>query len=208
MNSPFLIAGLGNPGDQYARTRHNIGFRVIDELVARWAAPAGESKFRSEFYSLFEVRGVTHEKVFLQKPQTYMNLSGQAVRPAVQFYKIPPESNVIAIFDEVDLPPGQIRIRKTGSAGGHNGVKSLIQELGTKDFIRLRIGVGRSNRPTDAHVLGKIPKAENALYEEAIYQAAQAVEAIIRDGVTKAMTEFNQSIEKSEKSQKRTTDEP
>lgn len=182
--SPFLIVGLGNPGSKYAQTRHNVGFLVVETLVRRWGG-SGTGKFQAELFSYPE------RKALLLKPQTFMNLSGRSVSEAVGFYKVPPAERLMVISDDLDLPPGQLRIRKSGGAGGHNGLKSIIELLGTEEFPRLRIGIGRSPNGGDSHILGKIPAAEMALLEPVITRSADAMEAWITQGIDKTMNEFN-----------------
>lgn len=182
-DAPFLIVGLGNPGSEYAHTRHNVGFLVVDALARRWGG-SSTKKFKGELLSFPDRRA------HLLKPQTYMNLSGESVVPATQFFKVPPEQ-LIVVSDDLDLPVGNLRLRKTGGAGGHNGLKSIIQLMGTDAFPRLRIGIGRPPGETTGHVLGKIAKAEMALFEEAIVKSADCLEAILAKGIDIAMNEFN-----------------
>lgn len=187
--SRFLLVGLGNPGTKYENTRHNIGFQVIDELSNRWSAGAFQKKFRA--LSVESSRDSV--KALLLKPQTYMNLSGESVQEAVSFFKIPVETHLLVISDDIDLPPGALRIRLSGGAGGHNGLKSIAECLGTENYARLRIGVGRSpTLPADVHVLAVIPKEERELYKNTVTQAADAVETILKDGLQRAMNTFNQ----------------
>lgn len=184
-----MLVGLGNPGTKYENTRHNIGFQVIDELSNRWSAGAFQKKFRA--LSVESSRDSV--KALLLKPQTYMNLSGESVQEAVSFFKIPVETHLLVISDDIDLPPGALRIRLSGGAGGHNGLKSIAECLGTENYARLRIGVGRSpTLPADVHVLAVIPKEERELYKNTVTQAADAVETILKDGLQKAMNTFNQ----------------
>jgi peptidyl-tRNA hydrolase, PTH1 family len=186
--SPFLIVGLGNPGAKYSHTRHNVGFLVVDELVRRWGGSA-LAKFKGEIFSYPDRKG------HLLKPQTFMNLSGESVVEAAGFYKVPAEQ-IMVVSDDLDLPVGNLRIRKAGGAGGHNGLKSIIGLLGTEGFPRLRIGIGRPEAgETHGHVLGKIAKSEQALFEEAVKRAADALETWTRDGIDKAMNEFNRKKE-------------
>ena len=185
----FLIAGLGNPGKQYERTRHNMGFDAIDELIERHRIPQGGIAHKA-MYGKGIIEG---EKVILAKPLTYMNLSGDSLREFVNYYKLDPESELIVIYDDIDLDPGQLRIRKQGSAGGHNGIKDLIQKLGTQKFIRIRVGVGAKPKDWDLadYVLGHIPGEERKLVDEAQERACKAVETILSEGVDAAMNEFN-----------------
>jgi PTH1 family peptidyl-tRNA hydrolase len=187
--SPLLLVGLGNPGSKYSNTPHNIGFEVIDKLKSRWGAPDFQQKFHSEWSQYAHVR--SGRKVFLLKPQTYMNRSGLAVAEASGFFKIPVE-NVLVLSDDLDLPVGTLRLRPSGGAGGHNGLKSIIECVGGQAFPRLRIGVGRSDKlPPDVHLLSRIGKAEAVILAEAVETAAQAVEACLDDGFEKAMNVFN-----------------
>ena len=185
----WLLVGLGNPGDQYENTRHNVGFMVADELGERHNVPIQRLKFRA----LTNTITVGDEKVLLMKPVTYMNLSGEAVHEAAAFYKIPPE-HVLVISDEVSLAPGKIRVRRSGSAGGHNGLKNIIAHLGTDQFPRIRLGVGQKPHPDydmADWVLGKFQGEDKKAVEEAVKRAADAAECLIREGVDKAMNRYN-----------------
>jgi peptidyl-tRNA hydrolase, PTH1 family len=186
---PQLIVGLGNPGAKYDRTRHNIGFDVVDQLAQWWQVSLSEQK---KFQGLFGEGMVGGKKVRLLKPTTYMNNSGQAIRAVVDWYKLPPES-VLVIYDEMALPIGKLRLRLSGSAGGHNGMKSAIAHLGSQNFPRLRIGIGSadSNKDTVSHVLGKFSPNEANLMNEAIKLAAEAVEYSLKQDVEKAMSLYN-----------------
>ncbi len=189
-DSLMLIAGLGNPGEKYKDTRHNLGFWVVDELAKRWGVTQFQKKFKAE-YALVPSNILGGTGVLLLKPQTYMNLSGEAVAAAVAFYKIP-LSHVLVVLDELDLPSGTLRLRLGGGAGGHNGMKSIIQHLGTPDFARLRLGVGRSETlPPDAHLLSRIPNSERAQYEELAKAAADGVELCGKLGLAMAMNTIN-----------------
>lgn len=185
----WLLVCLGNPGTQYDNTRHNVGFMVADELAERLKVPVQRLKFRA----LTNTVTIGGQKVLLMKPVTYMNLSGESVREAVSFYKIPPQ-RVLVVSDDVALPPGKLRIRKNGSAGGHNGLKSLIQHLGTDQFPRVRIGVGEKPHPDydmADWVLGKFQGEDKKAVEAAVKRAADAVECLIREGPDRAMSQFN-----------------
>ena len=185
----YLIAGLGNPGKDYDGTRHNAGFEVLDLIIDKHNIDGPTSKFQALLG-----RGVIDgNKVIAAKPMTYMNLSGDAIRKIVEYYDIDRESELIVINDDIDLPVGVIRIRRSGSAGGHNGLKSIIKNLGTQNFIRVRVGVGDSSDHAELikHVLGKIKGDEKELYEQAKKNAAEAVELIINSGVDAAMNKFN-----------------
>ncbi|MBE5997134.1 MAG: aminoacyl-tRNA hydrolase [Lachnospiraceae bacterium] len=196
----YLIVGLGNPGREYQRTRHNVGFEALDELIAKYGIGAPQSKFRA----MLGKGVIGTEKVIAVKPLTYMNLSGEAVRAVVDYYKIDPETELIVISDDVDLEPGRLRIRKSGSAGGHNGLKSIIQHLGTEKFLRIRIGVGGKKDGWDLadHVLGKIPEEERAVIGEALKKAAEAAACVVTDGADIAMNRYNTKKTKKEKKEK------
>lgn len=185
----YIIVGLGNPGREYDHTRHNIGFRVIDRLAEQENIGLTEKKHRA-------VCGkglVAGHKCVLAKPQTFMNASGESVRQLLDFYKVDEKTQLVIIFDDVCLDVGQIRVRKKGSAGGHNGLKNIISHVGHDSFIRIRIGVGE--KPTEYvltdYVLGHFPKEERKLMEDAAARAAEAVRAIITEGADAAMNAFN-----------------
>ena len=182
----FLIAGLGNPGKKYEKTRHNLGFMVIDELARRNSVSVDKSKFKS-LTGEFKLGG---EKVILMKPQTYMNLSGEAIREAVNFYKIDLK-NLLVIYDDLDIPMGALRIRTSGSSGTHNGMKSVVSQLGSRDFPRVRIGIGSNKDDLIDFVIGKPSKSEEAVLSDTVSEAAHAVECYIADGIDKAMNRFN-----------------
>ena len=185
-----LIVGLGNPGDEYEWSRHNLGFMLIDKL----AAESGPVKFRRECQSLVARVEIGSETVKLVKPQTYMNLSGEAVLCLIAKHK-PSETseNLIVISDDLALPFGKIRIRARGSAGGHNGLKSIIGALGTNEFTRLRIGIQPEHPISDSKrfVLDSFPRASRAEVDEVLERSAEALRAILKDGVLKAMTVYN-----------------
>lgn len=190
---PQLIVGLGNPEPRYEETRHNIGFMAVDALARSWKIPLSENrKFQGEFGE-----GVTNrEKIRLLKPLTYMNNSGQAIRAVIDWFKLPPES-ILVIYDDMDLPVGKIRLRLSGSAGGHNGMKSAIAHLGTQNFPRLRIGIGKpeqaanNNGKTISHVLGRFSDAENQVVTKLLPLVVECVELCIKQGVEKAMNRYN-----------------
>lgn len=185
----WLLVCLGNPGDQYENTRHNVGFMVADELAERHNIPVQRLKFRA----LTNTVTVGDRKVLLMKPVTYMNLSGEAVHEAAAFYKIPPE-HILVISDEVALAPGKLRVRRSGSAGGHNGLKNIIAHLGTDQFPRIRLGVGQKPHPDydmADWVLGKFQGEDKKAVEAAVKKAADAAECLIREGVDKAMNQYN-----------------
>lgn len=185
----YLIAGLGNPGKQYERTRHNMGFDTIDELVDRHRIP-GSGMQHKAMYGKGMIAG---EKVILAKPLTYMNLSGDSVREFINYYKMDPETELIIIYDDIDLEPGQIRIRKKGSAGGHNGMKSIISQIGTQNFYRVKVGVGAKPAGWDLadYVLGRFSTKEREEVDKAIEEAADAVEVILGEGIDAAMNKYN-----------------
>ena len=185
----WLLVCLGNPGDQYENTRHNAGSMVADELADRLNVPVQRLKFRA----LTNTVTLGGRKVLLMKPMTYMNLSGEAVHEAASFYKIPPE-RVLVVSDEVALPPGKIRVRKNGSAGGHNGLKNIIAHLGTDQFPRVRVGVGQKPHPAcdmADWVLGKFQGEDKKAVEAAVKRAADAVECLIERGPEEAMNRYN-----------------
>jgi len=185
----FLIAGLGNPGRQYDGTRHNMGFDVIDELVDLHRIPQGGTA-RKAMYGKGVIGG---ERAILIKPMTYMNASGEAVRAWLDYYHLDPEQDLVVIYDDVDQAPGDLRIRKSGSAGGHKGMKSIIQHLGTDAFARVRIGVGAKPPGWDLadYVLGRFSAADRKLVDEAIREGADAVEMILRGEIDDAMNRYN-----------------
>lgn len=190
----FLIAGLGNPGRQYEKTRHNMGFDTIDELIDRHRIPQGGIAHKA-MYGKGMIAG---EKVLAVKPLTYMNLSGEAIREYINYYKMDPERELIVIYDDIDLDPGQIRIRKKGSAGGHNGIKSIIAQIGTQNFYRIKVGVGAKPKGWDLadYVLGRFSSEERELVDKAICDAADAVEMILKDGIEAAMNHYNGAAKK------------
>lgn len=189
----YLIVGLGNPGKEYENTRHNMGFKAIDAL----AYSSNIDVRRSKFKGLIGNGTIAGEKVILLKPQTYMNLSGQSIRETVSYYDVPRE-NIIVIYDDMDIPLKSIRIRKSGGPGTHNGMKSVVKELGFKDFPRIRIGVGNNSKDSDIieHVIGKVSKKEQELLDEAAKAAADAIEDIIRVGIDNAMNKHNVTYDK------------
>lgn len=185
----YLIAGLGNPGREYEMTRHNIGFEAIDYIADKCAVKVKKLKFKG----LFEKTKIGGEDVILLKPQTYMNLSGESIRDFSAFFKIPPEK-IIVISDDIYLDEGRIRIRKNGSAGGHNGLKSIIYQLNSDNFIRIRIGVGEQQEKGQDladFVLSRFTKSQIPILEQAIVNASDAVSEIIINGVESAMNKFN-----------------
>lgn len=184
----YLIAGLGNPTKEYDKTRHNVGFSVIDVLADRYRIDISEKKHKA-----LCGRGVIEgQKVLLLKPQTFMNLSGESIRAAADYYKIEPEE-MIVIYDDISLDPGQLRIRLKGSAGGHNGIKNIIANLGTQDFPRIKVGVGAKPPRMDLadYVLSRFGAGEQKLMEEAFGEAAEAAVMMMTDGAERAMYHFN-----------------
>lgn len=190
---PQLIVGLGNPGAKYDQTRHNIGFEAIDTLARTWKIPLSENR---KFQGIFgEGIGVKGQKIRLLKPTTYMNLSGQSIRAVIDWYKLPPES-VLVIYDDMDLPIGKLRLRQSGSAGGHNGMKSTIAHLNSQNFPRLRIGIGSPKQKSGdgevvSHVLGRFSGAENQAMNEVLKLVVDAVELSLKQGIPKAMSLYN-----------------
>jgi PTH1 family peptidyl-tRNA hydrolase len=185
----WLLVCLGNPGDKYENTRHNVGFMVADEVAGRQGKPIQRLKFKA----LTNTLTISGEKVLVMKPITYMNLSGEAVRQAADFYKIPPE-RVLVVSDDTALAIGRLRIRQKGSAGGHNGLKNIIQHLGTDQFPRLRVGVGEKPHPDydmADWVLGKFTGEDKKTIEAAVKRAADAIECILDQGIDRGMGKFN-----------------
>ncbi|WP_243292574.1 aminoacyl-tRNA hydrolase [Bacillus sp. FJAT-47783] len=183
-----VMVGLGNPGKRYENTRHNVGFMVIDELAKRLSINVDQSKFNG----LYGIGHVSGERVILLKPMTYMNLSGECVRPLMDYYKVAIE-DLVAIYDDLDLPVGKVRLRQKGSAGGHNGIKSMIQHLGTQQFKRVRIGI---DRPKDGmkvsdYVLGNFHAEERDGIQQAIQHSTDACEKWIEKPFLDVMNEFN-----------------
>ena len=176
----YLVVGLGNPGRQYESTRHNMGFDTVDYLVEEYKVPQGGVKFNA-MYGKTVIGG---EKVILMKPLSFMNLSGGPVRDMVNYFKIDPETELIVIYDDIDLDPGQLRIRKQGSAGGHNGIKDIIRQLGTEKFLRIKVGVGAKPKGWDLadYVLGRFSTEDRKIVDEAIAKAGKAVDIMISQG--------------------------
>ncbi|MEB3342404.1 aminoacyl-tRNA hydrolase [Okeania sp.] len=194
--TPQLIVGLGNPEPKYDQTRHNIGFAAIDYMANLWQISLSVNrKFKGE---IGEGKSTKNEKVYLLKPSTYMNKSGEAIRGMVDWYKLP-HSSVLIIYDDMDLAVGRLRLRLSGSAGGHNGMKSAIAHLGTQEFPRLRIGIGKpknvsaeSGDPkTISHVLGKFSSTESKLMTQMLDLVVETVEVSLKQGVAKAMSLYN-----------------
>lgn len=185
----FVIAGLGNPTGKYEKTRHNVGFDVIDLLAEKYNIKINERKHRA----LCGTGIIEGQKVLLMKPQTFMNLSGESIGAALNFYKVEPKTDLIVIYDDVSLAPGRLRIRKKGSAGGHNGMKNIISHAGTQEFLRIKIGVGEKPQGWDLadYVLGRFSKEERELVEEAFGKACEAAALMVQDETDRAMNLFN-----------------
>ena len=188
----FIIAGLGNPGREYAHTRHNVGFDTIDVLADQYRIDVDTRKHKA----LIGKGMIDGQKVILVKPQTYMNLSGESIREAVDFYKVDVSSELIVIYDDISLNPGQLRIRLKGSAGGHNGIKNIIQHLGSQEFMRIKVGVGEKPQGYDLadYVLGHFSKEEQDEMDQAKKRAAQAAAMMITGDTEKAMNEYNRKV--------------
>lgn len=189
----YLIVGLGNPEKDYGKTRHNMGFNVINEISKQYNIDVNKSKFKA----LYGDGIIENEKVILLKPQTYMNLSGESVIEAVNFYKIPIQ-NIIVIYDDVDIEPGFIRIRKSGSSGHHKGMISIISHLNTEEFSRIRVGIGKPKYKDDmiTHVIGYIPEDELSLLNKGVETAKEAVIEILKNNIDSAMNKYNFSKKK------------
>ena len=185
----FIIVGLGNPTKEYEGTRHNVGFEVIDRIAEKYNIDVAVKKHRA----LVGKGMIGGEKVILAKPQTFMNLSGESVRSLLDFYKVDETTELLIIYDDVSLAPGQLRIRAKGSAGGHNGIKSIIAHVGGQVFPRIKIGVGEKPPKMDLadYVLGHFSKEDRSVMEEAFREAADAVEMMITEGPDAAMNAFN-----------------
>lgn len=182
-----LIIGLGNPGKEYEKTRHNAGFMALDLIAQELHVEANQNKFKG----LYAKTNVGRNGVILLKPQTYMNLSGESVREVMEYFKIPKE-DILVIYDDMDLPVGKIRLRQKGSAGGQKGVKNIIQHLGTQEFNRIRVGIGKDDRiPTVDYVLGKVRKEDMQAYNEALVDAKNAAIHSITHEFDVTMNEYN-----------------
>ena len=188
----ILIAGLGYPGKEYENTRHNAGFLVLDTLAQKLGADLSERKHRA----LCGKAVIGGQKVILLKPQTYMNSSGESIRAAADYYKVPPE-DILVVYDDISLAPGQLRIRAKGSAGGHNGIKSIIAHLGTQEFPRVKVGIGEKPPRMDLadYVLGHFSSGEKKIMEEAAKEAADAICEIVNVGIEQAMNDHNRRKE-------------
>jgi peptidyl-tRNA hydrolase, PTH1 family len=190
MENLYLIVGLGNPGEEYALTRHNAGFRLADELARRWKAKwAFEKKFNGRL-ARAESGG---KRVLLCEPLSFMNVSGEVVRAVIDYFQVTPDRLLVAV-DDADIPLGEIRLRSQGGAGGHHGLESIMLHLGSKQFGRLRMGIGRTldgRREITGHVLGAFSRAERDLFEKVLSRAADQVECWLASGLQKAMNQFN-----------------
>lgn len=192
----FVIAGLGNPGPRYAGTRHNVGFDVIDAVADKYNISVDRKKSRA-----YIGKGIIEgRKTILVKPQTYMNLSGESISRIVDYYQIEPEAELLVIYDDISLPPGQIRIRGKGSAGGHNGMKNIIANLGTDVFARIKMGIGENPGRHDLadYVLSRFSQGEQKIMEEAYARAAAAAAQITAGNIQAAMNEYNRKVRPTE----------
>ena len=185
----FVIVGLGNPGKKYENTRHNAGFMSIDALAEKYGINISEKKYKA----LCGTGVIEGNKVLLIKPQTFMNVSGESVRSVMDFYKIDPKEDMIVIYDDISLAPGNIRIRKKGSAGGHNGIKSIIAHAGTQNFMRIKVGVGEKPSGWDLadYVLGHFSEEDNQKLKDVMPDIIQAATLMVQGDVDKAMNDFN-----------------
>ena len=184
----YIIVGLGNPEEEYSNTRHNMGFDTINKIAQKYGIKFSKTNFKG-IYGTGIIEG---EKVILLKPQTYMNLSGESIKEVIDFYKVSTE-NLIIIYDDIDIEPGIIKLRKTGGPGTHNGMKSVINKIGTEKFPRVRIGIGKPEYKGDLinYVIGKIPNEDKKILEKSTDLAKDAVIEIIKNGIDKAMNCFN-----------------
>jgi PTH1 family peptidyl-tRNA hydrolase len=201
MENVFLIVGLGNPGAEYAKTRHNAGFLLVEKLAAQLQSDwTNERKFRSRIAKADR----DGKRILLCEPQTFMNLSGETVGALVNFYQLPPKQILVAV-DDADLPFGEIRLRASGSSGGHHGLESIEQHLASRQFARLRIGIGRQDgaREITNFVLGKFDQAESAVLEKVLGRAADQMECWLADGIEKAMSLFNGVVDSKNKENKK-----
>ncbi len=201
MESLYLIVGLGNPGADYAKTRHNAGWLLVEQLAARWRVDwKRERRFNAQM-----ARAERHGRhVLLCQPQTFMNASGEAVGAVVSFYRLP-RTRILVVVDDADLPLGEVRLRTGGSSGGHHGLESIEQHLGSREFARLRLGIGRQAgaREITDYVLGRLDRAEAALMEKVLDRAASQVECWLDDGIQKAMNQFNGVVDSANEKQKK-----
>ena len=185
----YIIAGLGNPGKQYEHTRHNVGFDTLDKLAEKYHISIDNQKHKAVCGSGY----IEGQKVILVKPQTYMNLSGESLREIIDFYKLDPAEELIVIYDDISLDPGQLRIRLKGSAGGHNGIKNIIAHLGTQEFPRIKVGVGAKPPKMDLadYVLSRFGAEEQKIMDEAFGEAAEAAVMMMTTGAERAMNHYN-----------------
>lgn len=184
----YLIVGLGNPEEEYSQTRHNMGFNTINKIAKKYNLEINKNKF----HGLYESSIIENKKVILLKPQTYMNLSGISIKEIMDFYKINIE-DILIIYDDMDIEPGKIKIRKKGGSGGHNGIKSIIENIRTEEFARIRIGIGRPMPEQDKinYVIGAISNEEKEQLEYGVEKAVEAVEEVLKNGIDSAMNKFN-----------------
>ena len=184
----YLIVGLGNPEEEYGQTRHNMGFNTINKIAEKYDIKVNKSKF----HGIYENAIIENQKVILLKPQTYMNLSGISIKEVMDFYKIDLK-DILVIYDDMDIEPGKIKIRKKGGSGGHNGIKSIIENIGTEEFSRIRIGIGRPTPEKDKinYVIGAISIEEKEKLEKGVEKSVEAVEEILKNGIDSAMNKFN-----------------
>lgn len=189
----YIIAGLGNPGKQYEHTRHNVGFDTLDKLADKYQISIDTRKHKAVCGQGY----IEGQKVILVKPQTYMNLSGESLREIIDFYKLNPAEDLIVIYDDISLDPGQLRIRGKGSAGGHNGIKSIIAHLGS-EFPRVKVGIGEKPAHFDLadYVLSHFQKADRELVEDAMDRAVGAISMIVQGNLSGAMNEYNKKVER------------
>ncbi len=185
----YLIVGLGNPGKTYEGTRHNMGFDAVDRLIEKHRIPQTGVKFNA----MYGKGMIGSEKVIVMKPLSFMNLSGGPVQEMAAYFKIDPESELIVVYDDIDLDPGQLRIRKQGSAGGHNGMKDIIRRLGTDKFLRIKVGVGAKPKGWDLadYVLGRFDQVERKTIDEALDDASEAITLMVTEGADAAMNRYN-----------------
>lgn len=190
----FAIIGLGNPGKEYENTRHNAGFNSVDAIAKKYGIDISKNEFKSKVGQGF----IDGQKVILVKPQTYMNNSGEAVREVVDFYKLDSTSEIMIIYDDISLDVGMIRVRDKGSAGGHNGIKSIIAHLGSEVFLRIRVGVGDKGENGDLvkHVLGTFKGDDETTIKESYEKAVDAATLILNDNLEKAMNIYNKKVPK------------
>ncbi len=192
--SPWLLVGLGNPGREYAHNRHNVGFMVVDRWVDRHLTPGVGSPWREKFHARMAPLNLRGQRVVVVQPQTYMNRSGKSVVAAAQFHRVPPEQ-IVVVHDELDFPFGRLAVKKGGGHGGHNGLRDIISLSGSRDFVRIRVGIGRpsSEGNVSKWVLADFDEHDGAELPDVVDRAQQAASAVILDGVKAAMNAFNQS---------------